>query len=448
MKVTNLFNVYGLYKDKWRIFLKEGDLIEGKILEIVDDLAIVDIKKFGTVKAHVQGNFSQYEDKFVTFIVKASLADKIVLTPVVEENTGDFLELTTNKNEEYLTDILRKYQLEQDEVAIEFLDNLIKYNVSINRENLEKGLWILNKLEQLMNTFEEDVVLLIDSYDELKSIGDEDIRNFLIQSKDEHNGQFDVSKYIKEEFYEILERNTIDSNLIKTISIFIKYDIKPSMNNIKYFLELVENTYSFLENFRVLETVIEKKFLNYNKDDIIKNDNLNILDQNIIRHKTNMQKTIQLLKDGDINENMFDNIEEIQNKLEFLQELYEHLNIICFPFKISKFWDEGFITMVKNKRKKDNPEGIINVFINLKTNNLGNIDIYLRVIENKIDISFNDIDKDDIVFFKDRENLLKEMVNGTGYKVNSIKYIEDKENNILDYLIVNQNPIYFLDVQV
>ena len=235
MKVTNLFNVYGLYKDKWRIFLKEGDLIEGKILEIVDDLAIVDIKKFGTVKAHVQENFSQYEDKFVTFVVKALLADKIVLAPVVEENTGDFLELTTNKNEEYLTDILRKYQLEQDEVAIEFLDNLIKYNVSINRENLEKGLWILNKLEQLMNTFEEDVVLLIDSYDELKSIGDEDIRNFLIQSKDAHNGQFDVSKYIKEEFYEILERNTMDLNLIKTISIFIKYDIKPSMNNIKYF---------------------------------------------------------------------------------------------------------------------------------------------------------------------------------------------------------------------
>ena len=112
--------------------------------------------------------------------------------------------------------------------------------------------------------------------------------------------------------------------------------------------------------------------------------------------------------------------------MEFLQELYEHLNIICFPFKIGKSWDEGFVTMVKNKRKKDNPEGIINVFINLKTNNLGNIDIYLRVIENKIDISFNDIDKDDIAFFKDRESLLKEMVNSTGYKVNSIKYIEDK----------------------
>ncbi|QQY80750.1 hypothetical protein EDD65_105114 [Keratinibaculum paraultunense] len=459
MKITNLFNIYDLYNDEKKISLKEGDLIKGKILEIIEDLAIIDIKNFGVVKAYVEGNFTQYEDKLITFTVKSLLPNKIILTPVLEKNTNDSLKLTNLdlaiKKEEYLMNILAEYKLEQDEVAIEFLDSLVKYNVSINRENLEKGLWILDKLEQLIKMFDEDMVLLVNSYDELKFIGDEDIRNILIQPKDEHNGQFDISEYVKEKFCQLLERNTIDSNLIKTISIFIKYDIKPSMNNIEYFLELVENTYLFSENFMNLENIIEKKFTSNDKYNIIKNDNLNMLDQNIIRHKTNIQKIIQLFKDGNINfkdgkidDNIFDSIEEIQNKFEFLQQLYEHLNIICFPFKISKFWDEGFITLVKNKKKKDNPKEAINVFIDLKTNNFGNINIYLRVIENKIDVLFKNINKDDIIFFKDKENLLNEMVNSTGYKINSIKYTEEKENNMLDYLIVNPNPIYFLDVQV
>lgn len=42
------------------------------------------------------------------------------------------------------------------------------------------------------------------------------------------------------------------SDLIKTIVLFSKYNIKPSMNNIKHFLELQENPHDFFGRFKFI----------------------------------------------------------------------------------------------------------------------------------------------------------------------------------------------------
>ncbi len=52
-----------IFRNKDGILLKEGDLIEGEILEIIGDRAILNIKELGTIKANIQGDLSQYEKK-------------------------------------------------------------------------------------------------------------------------------------------------------------------------------------------------------------------------------------------------------------------------------------------------------------------------------------------------------------------------------------------------
>lgn len=448
MKIENLFNMDNIFRNKEGIFLKEGDLMEGKILEIIDEIAILEVKELGTIRAGIQGDLRQLEGKSLIFTVKTLLPDKLELAPIIKGDRTNNMDMEITKDE-YLASILKDYDLEQDPLSIEFLDSLIKYNISINRDNLENGLRILDKLEQIMNITEEEVLLPAYSHDGVRLLGDEDIRKFFVQTKDENTEQLDVFDYMKREYSYLLERN-LDSSLIKIISIFIKYKIKPSMNNISYFIELVEKPQIFSDGYRTLESLVMKKFTKHDKEAIIKSGEANIIEQNIMKHKNIMEQIAQLLKYDKIklDENTLMDIEELQNKLEFLQELREHLNIVFLPLTFDETMEEAYITLIRDKRKRENPKGLINIYINLQTNRLGNIDISLRVIDDKINILFGKIKEEDIILFKNREKILEEMVKTTGYSINNIDYLTNRGDNILDYLIVNPEPIYNLDVQV
>jgi len=438
-----------IFRNKDGILLKEGDLIEGEILEIIGDRAILNIKELGTIKANIQGDLSQYEKKYLKFTIKAMLPNKIEITPIVEGDRTYNLDIEIKKDE-YLTNILKEFDIQKDPISIEFLDSLIKYNVSINRNNLENGIRILDKLEQIINITQEEVILPAYFHEKMGFLGDEDIRNFLIQITDENNEQLDVSNYIKEQFSHLLEKETIDSNLIKTIAFFVKYEIKPSIKNINYFLELVENPYMFFEDYKVIETLGAKEFTKYHKKAIIKSGESNIIEQNIIKHKITIEEIVQLFKYDKVklDKNIITGMEELQNKLDFLQELREHLNIIFLPLIFDEIKKEGYITLIKDKRKNANAKETINIYIKLQTNKLGIVDISLKIIDDKINILFNELKEEDIILFKNRENLLKEMVDTTGYKIDNISYSTNKGNNILDHLIVNPKPVYNLDVQV
>src|SRR5690606_22940912 len=124
----------------------------------IGDRAILNIKELGTIKANIQGDLSQYEKKYLKFTIKAMLPNKIEITPIVEGDRTYNLDIEIKKDE-YLTNILKEFDIQKDPISIEFLDSLIKYNVSINRNNLENGIRILDKLEQIINITQEEVIL-------------------------------------------------------------------------------------------------------------------------------------------------------------------------------------------------------------------------------------------------------------------------------------------------
>ena len=53
-----------------------------------------------------------------------------------------------SQTKDYLTNILKEFQIEDDPISIEFLDSLIKYNVKLDKENILGGIKIIDKLEQ------------------------------------------------------------------------------------------------------------------------------------------------------------------------------------------------------------------------------------------------------------------------------------------------------------
>lgn len=103
--------------------------------------------------------------------------------------------------------------------------------------------------------------------------------------------------------------------------------------------------------------------------------------------------------------------------------------------------------MFKKANKNINKGDKLNVFINLDMDYLNKVKIYCEAFDNLLNISFN-IEKKDIYLFKQNEEILYNLIRESGYKLNAVNYIEDRDINLLDTLSDNQNPYYYLDVRV
>lgn len=323
MEVNNINILYmdNLPIDSKLNFLKEGTILEGEILEIEEQEALIYIEGFGKIKANIQIELNEFMGKEISFLVKSKTQNEIHLKPILNlvEKANDLKTIQTK--DAYLIEILNEYRIEEDTVSVEYLNNLMKYNVPVNEKNIVSGLKILNKLEQLMD-IKEDTYTII-NLEEGSEIQKADIRNLLVFPKnreDENKGnlnqlvknelgeskeimenidtdktnialKFEENEKQNKSFFFIEDLKTkintniereIDSNIIKTIALFVKYDIKASINNIRYFLELNQNSDIFLKDLELLQKDLKyEKFTILDKKAMINSGNFkNIIEEN------------------------------------------------------------------------------------------------------------------------------------------------------------------------
>ena len=492
IKINNWNNIYrdSQVSDFESEYFKEGEILVGEILELGEKEAIIYLKNFGKIKAFVQVDLEPLKGKEINFLVKSSIANEIQLKPLLEPLEVDEIIENTNKEEMYLIKILNEYGIEEEPMAIEYVDNLIKYNVQINEKNVLFGIKVLDKLEQLMEIDKDSNILItLKGNSELEK---EDIRNILIESKgiveekkinnteinyllDRENvkvGQNLLSENINKntskielknnqsnmKSYSILkdlkayvnQQDTFKSDLVQTIAIFTRYKIKPSLNNIKYFLELNENPHGFLEDFKLLDEIEYNKFTNINKKAIINSGSLkNIIEESYIEYKNTIIEIEKNLKGKTLfDKTIKEKFQELENRLEFLEEINQELNYIFIPLNFNKDIYKDSIVFLKNRKKKKSPKDNINIFINLNTENLGNIKINCQVIGDTINVKFYGLNKEDVDLFKSKESELKNLIVYTGYNIGKIKYEYKYKDNILDFLIINKGPIYHLNIEV
>lgn len=486
MQINNSINLIQLNINN-ELF-ENGDIIEGEILEIIDDLVIIDFKDLGIIRAFTENDLLDYKNDSLKFEVRSSMPNKIELKPIFNdaesinnlENNNDEVIDFESKAEDYLTNILKEFNIKEDPVSMEFLDTLIKYNVKLDESNLSGGIKVLDKLEQIVNLGEEDIIILANSSENEVDIGREDLKNFIIKDGIENSTNIDLKTQpyteSKENKIQLIEKNNfriienshmksitkgylegedsrkeLNLDTIKTIGFFTKFNIKPTLNNIKYFLQIKENSSLFSEDFKILEKVIDDEFTNHLKRfSINKEDTTSLIEDGNLNYKEGLEKIERELEKNFhfVNKDIKKTVEELRNKTEFLDEMNKELTFIYLPINFDVNY-ESTITLLKQKKNKDRSNNKINVFINLNTNTLGNIKIMCEVLNNNIMVKFNDVKKEDINLFRSNEEYLKTLVQSTGYDIGSIEYSIEKNNyNILNSLIVNKNPIYYLDVQV
>lgn len=469
------------------ISLEEGDIVKGEILDVESEEALIDIKGFGKIRANIQMELGRLIGKEVDFLIKSKTIEEIQLKPILNfVDKTETLEISNSKTS-YLIEILNQYGIEEDFVSMEYLKDLMEYNVPINEKNIVSGIKTLKRLEQLMD-LDEDIHTIL-NLEKDTEIENADIRNIIIISKesDEEN-KTNLNSPIErtiaeiEEIKEIVEKTNInkdnikleskenkiqntdeisikdlksklniDSNIIKTTALFVKHDIKASINNIKYFLELNETKDGFLKDLELLQKDFKyEKFTISDKKAMINSVSYkNIIEENHMQYKILLKETKEYIDDNldSMDKETKGRIEELENKLNFLDEMNQELNLIYLPMFLNNNYDNA-ITLLKEKRNKEDFKDKINVFINLNTNNLGNIKIFCQSLGNILNIKFNGISEEDIKLFENKEKELEIVLLNIGYTLGNIEYDMGEENNILDSLTVNKNPVYYLDVEV
>ncbi|HSH35173.1 hypothetical protein, partial [Schnuerera sp.] len=322
MKIKDFVNSKKLFLETRKDFFKKGNLIKGEILETDDNTALIKIENIGMIKASSEQPLDSHKGKTLNFIIVDIFPDKIFLKPIfndIEQNTTFFSE---NNKEEYLTNILKEFNIKPSPTSIDFLDNLIKFNLPINKNNLVSGIGVLDKLVHFINTKDDEMIILANNNKEIINVEKEDIRNFIVVKEDvdklQMNFKDNINIVIKKSINNF-STNKIDNRLIKTIIFFLKYDIKPTLNNIKYFLELNENLTLFSKDFEKIKDIMDKKFTNQMKRIMIDiGSPKNQIEKNSSKYNKSLDKLIDFIKDygSNANSKFNDNIEEIVNKIQ------------------------------------------------------------------------------------------------------------------------------------
>ena len=148
-----------------------------------------------------------------------------------------------------------------------------------------------------------------------------------------------------------------------------------------------------------------------------------------------------------MNTNAKKEINRLENKIDFLKEMDKDLSFLFLPINYGEKELDGVLTLLKENKNKKIINDTINIFINLDTNNLGNIKISCLAKQETLSIKIN-IKESDLKLFKLAEQTLIDRIGLTGYEVSKIEFIVDEDLNVLDTMTTNPNPNYFLDIKV
>lgn len=349
----------------------------------------------------------------------------------MSENTKDF----QSNNSEDIKDLKPDLEIKNPDnhmvsKKLQLNSNTMKTNIATNSEEIEK--------ENASSANLADKVITLKS----------DLKNMVIIKENIDFNEKDISLNIKN----ILSENkhiNLRENLPKLITLFIKNDIKPNLNNIINMQELNQDPELFIEKWGKLNSLIkseigEKEFKNL----FISEEKINI--ENSKNIKTEISQIENILEKAKAygKFSMDKELIELKHKNDFLTDINKNLLFTLIPISHKKYDLNGLVNFIKKNKKKSYKEKT-NVFINLNTNNLDNIKVSCHFSNDNISIKMG-MKKQYLNLFERNENLLIEKITNLGYKVKSIHYALEEEVDIIDTINGGSklSSTYYLDVKV
>ncbi|WP_353093872.1 hypothetical protein [Tissierella praeacuta] len=482
MRVENLLLNNFILNNREEIF-DEGYTFNGKVLELMDDLVFIEVKGQGTIEAKLETNVKMAIGEEVSFIVKSVDDNEIILKPLIRNKVQN-PQLSDPKKNDSISNLLKSINIKETKLSMDLAESLMKYNALVTEENLMGGIRILEKLFQLSNLKEEEKVIFIENQpptekdlmqNEIENIPKKfsvnidskiskeaivkedilennisldkvDIKSLLVVHKNEDNNSKDITQLVKE-FLGNENAADMEEQNIKIISFLLKNDIKSSLNNIKNLRDLNEKPIEFVNDFKLIDKILNKDKSNdiHIDEGHLEEDEIKSIFSSKDNKLAEIQKSIREF--GNTTDlKMKEDIRNLNNKIDFLREINKDLSFVFFPIKHMEKDLNGVLTLIKEDKKKRNYNGRTNIYINVETYNLGNIKVSCQLISDILHVKMN-IRNEDLELFKSTEKQLIEKISLIGYSLDRIEFILDNDIQIIDTIVSNPNPTYILDLK-
>ncbi len=135
----------------------------------------------------------------------------------------------------------------------------------------------------------------------------------------------------------------------------------------------------------------------------------------------------------------------LQNNLDFMNQLNQMFQYVQLPLQMAGQNVHGDLYVYKNKHKKMSEDGSVSAVLHLDMDNLGPVDVYVKMIESRVSTNFYVADESVLDLINDNIHILNERLEKRGYTMNvSMKLHDDMEGQdaaVDEMLSVSKNQI-------
>ena len=162
LRIENLLLNKFILDNREGIFT-EGYSFKGKVLELIDNLILIDIKGHGTIQAKLDSNVKIAVNDEISFLVESVDNNEIILKPLIKDKLPEVQLSKDYKENNPISHLLKSINIKETKLSIGIVENLMKYNAPITEQNLTDGIKILEKLFQLSNLEDGEKVIQVNS---------------------------------------------------------------------------------------------------------------------------------------------------------------------------------------------------------------------------------------------------------------------------------------------
>ena len=135
----------------------------------------------------------------------------------------------------------------------------------------------------------------------------------------------------------------------------------------------------------------------------------------------------------------------LQNNLDFMNQLNQMFQYVQLPLQMAGQNVHGDLYVYRNKNKKISDDGSVSAALHLDMENLGPVDVYVKLLNNKVSTNFYVADDNVIDLINDNIHILNERLEKRGYSMEATLKLHDEVDGedlaVDEMLSVSKTPI-------
>ena len=188
---------------------------------------------------------------------------------------------------------------------------------------------------------------------------------------------------------------------------------------------LFKDLFSHKEFGKILKNAIADDWL-LKPFDVEKKDNVTSLYQKLGSQLRSMSDTITNTLGAE--SKLGSTVTNMQNNLDFMNQLNQIFQYVQLPLQMSGQEAHGDLYVYRNKNKRVSEDGSVSAVLHLDMDNLGPVDVFVKMKENKVSTNFYVMDESVLDLINDNIHILNERLEKRGYTMQVKMMLHDDKD--------------------